>query len=86
MLMMLMMTLMMMIHPCRHYEIRLSLTQLCDVNKASRQLLGSVKCAPHSFGVDSSPSSGARHRGVAPSRGCHDAADRVAKAAGDGYG
>ena len=25
-------------------------------------------------------------RGVAPSRNCHDAADRVAKAAGDGYG
>ena len=32
------------------------------------------------FGVDSPPSTGARHRGVAPSRGCHDAADRVAMA------
>ena len=36
-----------------HYEIRLSLTKLCGVNKAPLKLPGSVQCAPHSFGVDS---------------------------------
>ena len=44
--------------PSRHYEIRLSLTQLCDVNKASLQVLGSDQCAPYSFGVDIPPRRG----------------------------
>ena len=47
------------LHPSRHCEIRLSLTQLCGVNKSPLQLLGSVQCAPHSFGVNSPP-----HRGL----------------------
>ena len=48
------------IHPSKHYEIRLSLSQLCGVNKAPPQLLGSGQCAPNSFGVESPP--GRRHR------------------------
>ena len=50
------------IHPD---EIRLSFTQLCGVNKAPLQLPGSVRCAPHSFGVCSPSSSGARHGFIA---------------------
>ena len=53
--------------------------------KAPLQLLDSYQCAPRSFGVDSLPSSGARHRGRASSRCTHDAADRAVKAANDGF-
>ena len=49
------------IHPSRHHEIRLSLSQLCGVKKkAPLQLLSPGQCAPHSFGVES-PSSHQRH-------------------------
>ena len=71
---------MMLIYPSRRYE----LSQLCGVNKAPLQLPGSGQCA-HSFGVKSPPSPGAQHRGMAPSRCRHDAADRAAKAASDGF-
>ena len=42
-----------MIHPSRHYEISLSLSQVCGVNEAPLELLSSGKCAPQSFGVQS---------------------------------
>ena len=76
-------------HPSIHYEIRLSLSQLCGVRekKPPLQLLSSGQCAPHSFGVEghSLTPSGAQHRGLAPSWCRHDAADSVAKAASDGF-
>ena len=40
------------VHPSRHHEICLSLSQLCGVNKAPLQLLNSGQRAPHLFGVE----------------------------------
>ena len=78
--------------PSTHYEIRLSLSQLCGVRteKPPQQLLSSGQRAPQSFGVESLSSrpphpTVAQHRGLAPSWCRHDAADRVAKAASDGF-
>ena len=53
--------------------------------QSATKATGSVQCAPHSSSVPVPSSSGAGHRGTASSRSCHDAADRVAKAAGDGF-
>ena len=73
------------VHPSRHYEVRLSLSQLCGVNKAPLQLPSSGLCAPALIRrKESPPSSGAQHRGMASSCCRHGAADRVAKAATDG--
>ena len=36
-------------HPPRHNEIRLSLSQLCGVNRTPLQLPRTGQCAPHSF-------------------------------------
>ena len=49
------------------------------------QFLSSSQCAPHSLGVKSPSQSGAQHRGLAPRWSRHDAADRVAKLASDGF-
>ena len=59
------------VHPCIHYEIRQSLSQLCGVKKKKKmpplQLLSSGQRAPHSFGAESPSQSGAQQRGLAPS-------------------
>ena len=62
------------LHPSRHYEIRLSQTQLCGVNQAPLQQLGPSQCAP-----------GAQYQSMAASRSRHNAADCVANAASGGF-
>ena len=73
-----------MVHPSIHHEIRLSLSQHCDVRKKKPplQLISSGQRAPHSFGVESPPPIETWCHRSAPG---HDAADRVAKAASDGF-
>ena len=66
------------LHSSRHCEIRLSLAQLCGVNKAPQQVRGSGQGAPHSIWRKESLPRRAQHRGLAPSRSRHDAAGRVA--------
>ena len=76
-------------HPSIHYEIRLSLhsSAASERKKAATTVtkLGSV-CAAHirRRGPPPHPSR-AQHRGLTPSWCRHDAADRVAKVASDGF-
>ena len=76
---------------CKYKSEKLITTFLIQKNAAvksviiSAEMVGSGKCAPHLFGVRSLLSSGAQHRGLAPSLSRHETADRVAKAASDGF-
>ena len=79
--MMMIIIMIMMTHPSRHYEIRLSLTQLCGIKPL--QLPNSGQCAPHS-GVSASLIGGKSTEAKTPKWSRHGAADRVAKAASDG--
>ena len=68
--------------PSIHYKSRLSLSQLCGVQKKPPlQLLSSDQCAPHSFGAESPP----LLSGSTASRSGTIAVDRVATAASDGF-
>ena len=70
------------IHPSRHCEIRLSLSQLCGVNEGATTVtkLGSV-CAALIRRRESFARRGAQRRGLAPSWCHHGATDRVGKLA-----
>ena len=72
-------------HQSKHREIRLSLRKAVASTKHDFicQARVSVRLTHSALRVLSS--SGARHRGEASSRSRHDAADRVAKAADDGF-
>ena len=71
-------------HPSRHCEIRLFTRKKVCARCHSQQLLSSDQRAPHHSWRKAPPSLGAQCRGLAPSRNCHDAADRVVKSASDG--
>ena len=76
-----------MIHPSRHYEIRMFTRKKCawQMPQSTTTGLGSV-CATSllAYSTPINWREGAQRRGLAPSQNRHDADDSVVKAAGDG--